>query len=339
MAGSTQTAPHFRYAPTLRTKAGEAKALGQLLPTQKSRIFPVFQVTSDPPATFGTILRNGWPHPIALDGLYNYTQTGSVNAYNTLFSDLRQLGLTVIPSVDVAAVAPYVANVHQLLSVVGPELVVRASLTTLGAATAWVASNGWLPNNIHLIIDAGHVAEYDPASYASYVISSLTYFSATMAPWRSVTLSSSSGVKDASGAAYGLNLFPRRDWALWNAVAPTQNFRLDFGDFGFAHRDLTEPPGAAMARATVSVRYTIDNDWIFIKGRQTGGPQGIGMHQQYQAHATMLVQHPSFGGIPGCWADGVIQAIAAGSVNAGSRQTWACKSMNRHLSKVSAQLP
>lgn len=340
MAGSSQATAHrYTYVPTLRTKVGEAKALGQLSAGHKARIFPIFQVTSAPPTTFATTLNRGWSTPLALDGLWNFTQSGSLTAYTTLFHSLRQLGLQAIPSVDVAAQAAYVAGVQQLLGSSGPNLVVRANLTTLPAAAAWVAQQGWQPNSIHLVIDVGHVAEYDPANFASYVLHALNSAAPHQQGWRTITLSSSAAPKDAGAASLGLNSFSRFDWMLWNAVAPNQGYQLHFGDFGSAHRELTEPPGAAMARATVSVRYTVDNHWLFIKGRQTGGPQGLPMHQQYRAHATQLTQHSAFGGVPVCWGDGQIQGVVSGGVSAGSRQTWACKTMNRHLAKVADQLP
>jgi hypothetical protein len=108
-----------------------------------------------------------------------------------------------------------------------------------------------------------------------------------------------------------------------------------------AHRDLSEPPGFAMANATVTVRYATDADWLIRKGVSTRGANGQPMATQYHAHSQQLVAHPLFGGVPGCWGDGQISQIAstAGAGRSGNRGTWVALGLNRHLSVVAAHLP
>lgn len=158
-------------------------------------------------------------------------------------------------------------------------------------------------------------------------------------PWRSVTLASAAALKDMGGLPLGRTNVPRRDWQVWSSVRGAVPFRLDYGDYGIGHPDLEEPPGEAMAGATVSVRYTVDDYWIALKGRQQGGKAGLPMHPQYLAHAKILVKDPEFGGLNPCWGDDQIRQIAAGKLSPGSRAKWVEYSGNRHISLVVDRLP
>jgi hypothetical protein len=133
----------------------------------------------------------------------------------------------------------------------------------------------------------------------------------------------------------------RKDWLTWQGVYPNVPFELDFSDSGHVHPSLEEVPGYAMANATVSIRYTIDDAWIIQKGVATTGPNGIDMGTQYREHAQTLVADPDFDQIPGCWGDDRIRMYAAAPAggSAGGRPQWAAILLNRHISLVADRLP
>ena len=93
-----------------------------------------------------------------------------------------------------------------------------------------------------------------------------------------------------------------------------------------------------MTRASVSVRYTVDNDWIVVKGNPTTGARGRPMPEQFRAHAQILIDEQGFGNLNGCWGDQRIEQIAAGESRPGSRTTWVEIGVNRHLSLVANRL-
>lgn len=132
---------------------------------------------------------------------------------------------------------------------------------------------------------------------------------------------------------------PRKEWHLWRAVAPAIGFQLDFADTGTLHPDLTDPPGIGMINASVSARYTIDDNWIVRRGRPQSGRTGLPMATQYRGHAVAFAADPHFGGLPNCWADAQITAISGGAPRSGNRTTWATIGLNRHLSLVADRLP
>jgi hypothetical protein len=334
----------FRYVPVLRTKAGEATALSNLPAQSKARLLPIINLTAQPAARFVAQLSAGWSqHPLALDGLYSEGITGSSNAFKAMFKDLGKAKILVIPSVECNAVASYVATVKSLVGNYAPGLVVQATIAQLSGAEAWVTAQGWQPKETDLVVNVGHIGAYgDMATFSAFVTQALATGIKSPPQWRTVTLASAAAPKDYSALALGKTVVKRLDWLLWNHVHGSLPFPLDYGDYGISHPDLTEAPGVAMTRASVSVRYTVDDDWIIIKGNATTGAHAKPMAQQYLAHAKALVKEPQFGGVANCWGDQRIQHIAAltaGSSGIGSRATWVSIGASRHISLVADRLP
>jgi hypothetical protein len=276
---------------------------------------------------------------MALDGLYNFGATGLTTAFTSAFHGLGRGGVLVIPSIQCDAPAAYVSAVQRLRNRYAPGLLVKATLRQLAGVTAWVAGQGWPTADIDLVITAGHVADFDPVLFEQLVENAMRGALTAPQMWRSITLASSAAPKDYSAFPVGSTDVPRLDWQLWQNVHPSVQYQLDYGDYGIAHPDLTEPPGVAMVRATVSLRYTVDDFWIIQKGRATTGAHGQPMPRQYLAHARSLVTDGRFGGLPGCWADQRISQIAAATMRPGSRTTWVENGANRHLSLVVDRLP
>lgn len=331
----------YRYVPFLRTKSGEVGALQHLTVAARARIFPVFHLVQAPPANFlGGLLQAVPGMPLALDGLYNLATNGTPAAFVSMFNGLGQGGMPVIPSVECDAPATYMTALRPLVGRYAPGLVVKATLAQLATVQNWVVAQSWQPSLVDLCIVAGHAADFAPPLFQSLVLNTLTTAFPSPAAWRSVTLAASAAPRDYSSLPTGRTLVPRLDWLLWSTIVPRlPQPLLHYGDYGVSHPDLTEPPGVAMVRATVSVRYAISADWIFLKGVATSGPTGRQMGAQYAAHARTLVNDQQFGGVPGCWADQRIQQIAAGSSTPGNRATWVTLNVNRHLSLVAHQLP
>lgn len=329
----------YRYVPMLRSKAGEVTALEQLTQQGKTRIFPMFHLTANPPASFVVDLPQAWSQELAIDGLFNFGQTGSTTAFVSTISALRQSGMTVIPSVEYNADPAYVAAVKKLVTAKHPHVVLKAALAHLPHIVPWINQQNWPSGNVDLVVVAGHAADFDPQQFASFVAHALTTTLPTATKWRSVTLATSSAPKDYSGLALGRTNVPRLCWRLWNTIRGQFSFQLDYGDFGIAHPDLVEPPGVAMAKASVSVRYAVDDIWIVLKGRPTTGASAQPMGQQYRGHAKTLRADPKFDQLQGCWADQRIVTLGNNPTNSGGRTQWVEIGVNRHLSLICDRLP
>lgn len=330
-----------RYLPMLRSKAGEAIALTNLTTAAKDRMMPVFHLVNTPPATFGASVGAAWAgRPMVLDGTFQTDIAGTAASFTQMFGVIGRATVRLIPSIEYNATPPYLTGVQQVRGRYFPGVLVKAKLNQLQAVQAWVIAQGWNPNEVDLVVTLGEIANFDPATLVPVVVGAIQNNIPNPSPWRSITLSASSAPKDHGGLARGRTDVPRLEWQVWRGVvAAGPPYQIDYADYSTITPDLTDPPGYVMSRATVSVRYTIDDYWIILKGRPTTGGSGQAMTPQYRAHARTLVADPAFGGLVGCWADGRIQQIAAGNQTPGGRPQWASYAANRHLSFIADRLP
>lgn len=334
----TQGQPYvYRYVPVMKTKAGEITALDNLPAAVRDRILPLFHVTETLKPTFVPGLASVWAgRPAGVDGSFNATQSGSTATVVAAIAAMRASGIRALPCWSITDPAPYQQVCASLVDSHGA--MVKTDLHSIGLAPAAVSQLGVWPSSTDLIISLGHLAGQDPQSYGGYVAHQLAGQSAVLALFRSVTLVGAAAPKDYSALSYGANVLPRTDWLIWQVARSAVPGRLDYGDFMTGHPDLTEPPGAAMAKATVSVRYTRDNDLLVMKGYATTGPNGQPMRQQYQAHAGVLQGSAGFSGV-NSWADAQISLAAGGAPGMGSRAKWSAFSANRHICLVVDRLP
>jgi len=300
-------------------------------------------MTGTVPATFvPKMTANVAGFPMALDGSYNFDVTGTTNAFTTMFHGMGVGGIPIVPALSVHSDPQYIAAAASAAGAYAPGMVVQVPLADLPHVHGWVTSlQGWNPADIDLVIEAGGVAQHNPTMFGTYVSHTINGIVPTVHPWRSIALNSWSAPQDHGPLNRGRNVVPRRDWQMWMHAHPGVGFQLDYSDCGHLHPSLDEVPGYAMANATVSVRYAVDNEWIVIKGVATTGPHGIDMRTQYRGHAQALVGEPAFGGLAGCWGDTRIQhySMVAPGVGAGGRPQWAAVLLNRHISLVADRLP
>jgi hypothetical protein len=336
-------ANQFKYRPMLRSKAGEAEALTNLTPPAKGRMMPVIHMVHKPPATFGASIVAAWAtRPMALDGTFHCDVTGSPHLYNAMFDHIGKGKVDLIPSIDFNASAPYLTVVQKLKDRYSSGLIVKAKPNQLQNVGAWIASQGWQPSEIDLVVYLTEIGGYDPDMLEPVVVQGIKTHIPNPSPWRSITLSASAAPKDMSNLKAGRNEVPRNEWRVWSGVSNNVPYQVDYADFASVHPDLTDPPGYVMATATVSVRYATDDYWIVIKGKPTTGKTGQKMTPQYRAHAKTLVADAKFGGLVGCWSDGKIQQIAkstSATGGAGGRAEWVCYGVSRHISLVADRLP
>ena len=328
----------YTYRPFLRTKAGEVTALKHLDKTARRRIEPIFQLTATVPSSFVPRMAGAWAgFPVILDGRYNFDSTGDTVVMEQLHRELNAQNIPAHPAIEVLTVGPYLLAVKKLSAASGGRLAIVAQLKNLPYVENWVIHHGWSMTSVDLIVHVGHVAEPSPLPLHEVVANAVSSLSGR--GWKSVTLAASAAPKDMAALNAGRNVVPRRDWELWQSVYSRCEFQLDYADYAANHPNLDEPPGVAMAVATVSVRYTAGNDWIIFKGKRIGGANGQPMKQQYSSHAKALVGEAEFGGIQGCWADDRIRSIVAGSQTTGGRQQWVENAVNRHLTLVANHMP
>ena len=233
-----------RYFPIMRTKAGEATALRNLAAPARTKMTPIINIVTAPSPGYAASLAAGWAgQAAALDGSYNYGETGSVTVFNAMFPAIGNLGIPIIPSITINDPPAYLAAVQAVVGMFAPGLVVQTGLGRLASAAGWVIAAGWATADVDLVINAGDVSNYDTATFGNYVAATINPNVVVPNRWRSISLHSYSAPRDHSGLAPGLNMVPRRDWLLWQHIHPGVGYKLGYSDCGQFHVKFDEVPG------------------------------------------------------------------------------------------------
>jgi hypothetical protein len=305
----------------------------------KQHVFPIAHLTQFPPATFAAAAAAAWcGHGMALDGQFQSDMLGSTRGFEQMFDQIGRGKVALIPSIECRAMTPYLAAVQSVRNRFARGVLLKARPRQLQDVLAWCTAQGWAAAETDLVVNLGDIAGYDAETLASAVITAILEHIPDPSPWRSVTLAASAAPRDDSGLLPGRNVVPRTEWKIWRAVAKSIPQPLNYADSLTAHPDLADPPGYAVAKGLVSVRYTATDEWIIFRGDPVTGAAPHAMASQYFAHATALATDPKFGGLKACWADDRIREIARGSPGGGSRSVWTTIVASRHLALVSEQV-
>lgn len=340
------------YVPILRWKQGERRGIAQLQPSAKRDVLPLFKLASEqyrPPRgrnlsgttsaqAFATDVLNEWgTSPFFLDAS---EVSQSASAANHPLVDIatsaRALGLALIPATQLGATAGYNAAVQAVAATDGRGVALRVDLQELASASAWAGSWFMPLSETDLIADfrgsIGTVLNLGAPAIAAF--QSLHRGSA----WRSVTVAGTSIPPDFSGYSAGVHLIPRSEWALWQALSTAGlPYRIDFGDF--ATVSLAAPPPGIAWGYPINVKYTLQNEFLVCRGVKTTGRGSVDMAPQLIQHARTISIYPTRSPIAGCWADALIDDIAAGIEGPGALETWVRIGVNRHIERVRLDLP
>ena len=166
--------PKFRYAPMLRSKAGEAIALSILTDAAKNRMMPVVHLVHLPPKTFAKSVGDAWSaRPMALDGTFQSDITGNASSFVQMFDQIGKLKVKLIPSTEYNATPISLAAVQKVRGRYAPGVLVKAKPNELHNVSAWIASQGWQQNEIDLVVTLTEIAGYDPDMLEPIVVKAI----------------------------------------------------------------------------------------------------------------------------------------------------------------------
>jgi hypothetical protein len=125
---------------------------------------------------------------------------------------------------------------------------------------------------------------------------SLTYEEfAGLIPWQSswhtITCLAGSFPEDLARLARGkIHRLPRFEWRQWRSLQSWPGRRPAFGDYAIQHVLFKEP--VAVPNYSASIRYTLENDFLVLRGEGVLNENGPGF-DQYNGWAKMLLDMPS----------------------------------------------
>jgi Beta protein len=349
--GVGEIAMIYRYMPLLRWKRGERTGLKHVSPPGATDTVPLFiigshqikgkvatksktaQTAAD---VFARELFDAWgARPFGLDASALAAVPGVPHPLLAIAASCRALGASLIPATSLTAPPGYQAAVTALNNSDQRGVILRVDLQELNSAASW-APNWIVPvSQTDLVADFADIVG-TVANMTAAVIHSFQHLHHAN-QWRTVTTAGTSMPENFGGFLAGLHTIPRDEVRLWtdlsNAGLP---YRIDFGDY--ATPPIAEPPPAIAWGYPINVRYTLPQYFLICRGVKTTGFGGVDMDTQLIGHARSIVAYPQRHRI-NCWADDLIDKIAATGQGQGNLETWVHIGINRHVELVRSLLP
>lgn len=187
-----------------------------------------------------------------------------------------------------------------------------------------------------LVLDLGPIM---PTQQAATTMAARAMIQATphIEGWRSVILAATAFPENLQGfPPESTSTRPRTEWLVWrNLVGPAGNLvrQPSFSDYAIAHPSVLDLDPRIM-RMSANLRYTIDHEWLILKGRDT---RQYG-HEQFNDLCALLVARPEYSGQDFSWGDNYIHQCANGNAGPGNAMMWRRAGTSHHLTFVVNQI-
>ena len=336
------------YVPILKVKRGEKAALGRVATVLRPRITPVLEIVERTPDKvleqhLTTAFKN------LADSLYGYPRC---------FLDVREIA----PDGSAAAAAAFERAVHAgiaftpvtgitrtvdvaaALSHQDRGLALRLTRSELNDDDLSSRLDSFLEDHqiaaatIDLIVDLGAVENLIGAGIGALANECLTNVPSHDS-WRTLTVSACAFPASMGGISrHSHQLVERADWTAWRDYLYAFRSSLarlpSFGDCAIQHPQGVEGFNPIMMQVSASVRYTIEENWLLIKGESTRfNPPSF----QFPELATRLVYghlNQYFAGPEHCAGCQSMKAAADGTSGYGSAEAWRRLGTIHHISQV-----
>lgn len=340
------------YTPILRWKRGERVALQNVATARRTGVTPLLFLAADqfkgkepnsssPARTaaecFVTEVRNAWGiGPFYLDASGVAPTPAHPHPLVDIALAARAAGLQLIPATRQSASGSYQADVQAVAAIDLRGVALRVDMQGLTSAATWTGSWAHALGDTDLIVDFADQVGVVAAMGGSVVHAFSTLHAA--GAWRMVSVAGSNIPANLTGYVAGVHTLPRAEYQLWQQLdAAGLHYPISFGDYCTV--PLAAPPAGIAWGFPISVRYTLDQEFLICRGVGTTGFSGVDMDLQLTQHAQTIVGFPARARLAGCWADDRIDAIAAASSGPGNLESWVQISVNRHIELTRDRLP
>jgi hypothetical protein len=338
------------YVPVLKVKRGEKRALLRISPTLQSQMTPLLEIVERKPDKARTVDAH-------LDTAFR-DLAESVRPYSRCFLDAEEIapdgveaaaevfrraaaaGITFTPitgisrTADVAAALDY--QTHGLALRLTRGEFERGGLEA--GVRAFLSRHGLTPEEVDLIIDLGAVEDLIVDGVAT-----LTDAFMTEVPnhqrWRTFTVSACAFPRSMGGVdrdSHGI--VERAEWIAWKDRLHARRSSLSrlptFSDCAIQHPAGVENFNFRMMQVSASIRYTLSDAWLLIKGESTRVTRP---GEQFPVLATRLVYDDLrrfFAGPNHCDGCASMKAAADGASALGSAEAWRRLGTVHHISMV-----
>jgi len=335
------------YVPVLKVKLGEKAALGRVAPNLKARITPLLQIVErtdkNLTAHLNTAFKGLGPNLAGYSRCFidpcELEPDGPAGAA-AVFQQAAALGIVFTPVTGVSRVADVAAALAHRQS----GLALRMSRDEFEhgdlsqRVNAFLSTHALKADEVDAIVDLGAVDDMIPEGIAAFAQAFLAEIPHQQS-WKTLTLSACSfpmsmGIVDR----HSHELVERGDWLAWRNflyAARHDMTRLPtYSDYGIQHPKGVEGFDFRIMQVSATIRYTLDEHWLLIKGESTRSTRP---GEQFPQIATRLVYghlQSYFAGAQHCAGCHGIKAAADGAPRYGSAGAWRKLGTIHHVSQV-----
>jgi hypothetical protein len=335
------------YVPVLKIKRGEKAALQQISPSVRGRITPLLEIVDRAGKDLDAHLAT------AFKGLAE-----SVRTYPRCFLDARELerdgpeaavevfrrasmaGIAFTPVAGISRAADVAAALNHRTQGLALRLT-RVEFESGDLETRvddFLQRNSLAPEGLDLIIDLGPVEEMivdGVAAFTGAFMASVPHHDR----WRTFTVSGCAFPRSMGGVdRHSHDFVERADWIAWRDRLYAKRGQLrrlpTFSDCAIQHPSGVEGFDPRIMHVSASVRYTLENAWLLIKGEST---RSTAPGTQFPELATRLVYghlKSHFVGATHCAGCASMRAAADGAPKLGSAEVWRRLGTIHHISAV-----
>jgi hypothetical protein len=359
LLGDTSADNWRMYVPALRAKASEWKAFAALTPGVRRRIAPIIEFVphwKEPGANAST--RKRWAPQTPAEYVQRFLEscatatpsgTRSFVYFGLAGSDAKWSGidlwsefearvpsqLRIVPLADLGAAGSSSALARVTRSRrevglrferadIGPALASRISgaLQKLGVSAA----------SAHLFVDLKDApAAVSHAEIRAELVNAGVFAAVVVL----------AGVFPPHLMKYspdkGRESEPRSEWSTWlreHHATPRADPPLGFGDYTTQCAHYAPSPEM---RGSVSLRYTMDDEFLVFRGRRANSGSGLG-NNQIHGHCILLVRSTDYAGAPFSSGDQRLYCWTDPTKGPGNPEQWRIASLVHHITNVVVQL-
>jgi hypothetical protein len=351
---------NIKYVPILKAKEGELQAL-QLIGSEKDYMMPIIEIPDVPydymrekPAKtikkhvegFGNKLKMSWNRDgrILLDFPPSmqdetYEQTKDSSCFEVL-KDCEECGIACVPVVGMDRSPQYLKVIDSFVQGSIHGICVRLKMEDFDDDELL---NKKIENllvfcksevgNVDLLMDFRSCVAL-PETQLLMIERSALFVIKDIEKFRSITVAASAFPENLSDInSDDIGVLKRKEWGVWLRIVKSMKRDINFGDYAISHPDPFDMDPKFM-RMSASIRYTINDDWLIVKGKNVR-EYGFG---QYHQLSKKLIESGNYFGDKFSWGDDYIKKCADENVGTGNAMTWRKVGTNHHLAVVANQV-
>lgn len=340
------------YVPVLKVKGGEKRALQRISPILQSRITPLLEIVERNASktqsahlvtAFNNLADTVRPYSRCFLDVREIAADGQAGA-DEVFRRASDAGIVFAPVTGISRTADVVPALARRANGLALRLT-RVEFEQGGLATrinVFLSQHSLTPEQVDLIIDLGSVEDL----IVEGIEALMDAFMAEVPDhrrWHTFTVSACAFPKSMGGVDRNSHvLVERSEWLAWKVhlYDQRQNSRRlpTFSDCAIQHPAGVEGFDPRIMAASASIRYTLEKDWLLIKGQSTRSSRA---GEQLPALAHELVYgnfRPKFYGSDHCNGCQLMKAAADGAPRLGSPGVWRQLGTIHHISVVTQAL-